>query len=61
MAKTTRKKSRSQIDAFRRAAVEVQASLDPNDFDRMLGGIAKAPPPETEQVHKPTKAKRLAK
>lgn len=47
MPKTTRKKSRNQIDAFRRAAVEVQASLDPKDFDSILGGIAKAPPRDT--------------
>lgn len=61
MPKTTRKKSRNQIDAFRRAAVEVQASLDPKDFDRMLGGIAKAPPPETVQDRKPSKTKKPAK
>lgn len=55
-----KKGTKSQTGKFVEAAKRVGASDDPADFDRMLGGIAKAPPPETVQDRKPPKTKKPA-
>jgi hypothetical protein len=51
------KRVSSQSRRFADAAKQVGASEDLADFDRVLGGIAKAPPPETIQDRKSPKAK----
>lgn len=47
-----KKKTEKQSDRFIAAARETGASEDPADFDRVLGKIAKAPPPKTVQRRK---------
>lgn len=54
-------KRKAQVQKFIEAAKSSGASEDAADFDRMLGGIAKATPSETVQVRKPPKAKKPAK
>lgn len=52
----------SQKRKFIESARQQGASEEPADFDRMLGGIAKAPPPETVQDRKASpKTKKPAK
>lgn len=55
-------KRKTQVQKFLEAAKSSGTSDDPADFDRMLGGIAKAPPPDTVQERKtPPKIKKPAK
>jgi len=53
-------KRKTQIQKFVEAAKSSGASEDPADFERLLGGIAKAPPPEAVQDRKTQKAKKPA-
>ena len=55
-------KRKTQVQKFLEAAKSSGTSDDHADFDRMLGGIAKAPPPDTVQERKtPPKIKKPAK
>jgi hypothetical protein len=55
------KKQKSQLAKFIEAAKDTGASASEQEFDRMLDGIARAPPPETVQDRKPQKAKKPTK
>lgn len=57
---TSRKKS-DQTQQFIMAARKIGASEDDDVFDRVLGKIAKAQPPDTVQDRKKPKAKKPAK
>ncbi|MBL8567156.1 MAG: hypothetical protein JNM89_15690 [Hyphomicrobiaceae bacterium] len=53
--------TKQQKKKFIEAARTVGAEDDEDVFDRMLGEIAKAPPPDTVQDRKAPKAKKPAK
>lgn len=55
------KKRQSQSKRFIEAARESGASEDAADFDRALGKLAKAPPPDSTQDRKKPKTKKPAK
>ena len=61
MTKRSKHTNDNQNSRFKAAAKGAGASDDPADFDRILGGIAKGPPPETIQDRKLSKAKKPAK
>lgn len=50
----SRKKAESQIDKFREAARSVETDDSEEQFDRVLGKIAKAPKPKDEKKRKPS-------